>query len=315
MALTGTQKAQIFNEVHWNAKFSSWHRPPSEAEEDRIQRAARMIKDAIRADGRLPNQDIEVIPQGSYHNNTNVRLNSDMDLCVRYNPQCVYPILPSSSTTATDLGITPLPVESVEATARELKQVLHTVLGGIGRVEWGNKALKVAGVEGSRVDADVVPAVVGYWVARSVVFGGLFGAPYLEKGTAIYSDDGRWIYNFPEQHHDRGKEKNERTGRRYKRTVRILKQLNDELLIFCKAPSFLVESLVYNCPDELFPGNDWYQTVSVVLGWMYAETADVTKGDRLLEANGIKPLFGIDQPWSREQAQSFARSALVRIAS
>lgn len=310
MALGGSQMAQILSQVFWNDKFLSWQRPASATEEDRIKRAARMIKEAIRVDRRLPNQSIEVIPQGSYHNNTNVRLNSDMDLCIRYNPQTIYFIPPDINKTATDFDLTPLPSGTVEGTARELKRVLHEVLGDIGQTERGNKALKIAGVEGSRVDADVVPAV-RYCLARPR----LFGMPHLLQGIAIYTDDERWIFNFPEQHHERGKEKNERTGHRYKRTVRVLKRLSNEFLVVATVPSFLIESLVYNCPDALFPGDDWYQTASTVLGWIYAETADVTKGNRLVEANGINPLFGIDQPWNREQANSFARSALVRIAS
>ena len=268
-----------------------------------------MIRGAIQADYRLSGHDLEVIPQGSYHNNTNVRLNSDMDLCVRYPGQCMYYIAPGANVTAANLQISPLAPGTLEATARELKQVLHLVLGGIGQVEWGNKALKVAAVEGSRIDADVVPAV-RYVMARPTTLLGV-GSPVI--GTALLTDGGQWVYNFPEQHHDRGKEKNERTGRRYKRTVRILKRLNGELPLLIALPSFLVESLAYNCPNRLFAGDDWYSTVSSVLGWMCDQTADDKKAMLLLEANGIKQLFTVDQPWTRPQAHIFAASALAHI--
>lgn len=300
----------LFNRVHWNEKFASWHRPPSDSEEDRIKRAARMIKAAIHADNRLSGHNIEVIPQGSYHNNTNVRLNSDMDLCVRYNGHCMYYIAPGANVTAADLQLTPLPPGTVEATARELKQVLHSVLRGIGQVEWGNKALKMAAVEGSRIDADVVPAV-GYVFARRTTS---LGPTSPVIGTALLTDDGLWVLNFPAQHHDRGKEKNERTGPRYKRTVRILKRLKEELQLVVAPPSFLVECLVYNCPNSFFAGDDWHLTVSSVLGWIHDRTADDFKAAWLVEANGIKTLFAPGQPWTREQAHYFTTCALRHIA-
>ena len=301
------------NRAAWNEKFSAWHRPPTESEEDRIERAARMIKKAINGDARLAGHDIEVFPQGSYHNNTNVRLNSDMDLCVRRgSSQLIYRLPPGSGITLADINVTPLAPGTVEATVRDFKRTLLLVLGCDVSVEWGSKALKVEAVEGSRVDADVVPAVP-YWYVQE----GLFpDHPQIIVGTAILTDDGRWLYNFPEQHYERGVEKNERTGRRYKRTVRILKHLKDELVLLSgDVPSFLIESLVYNCPDAAFDGEDWYTTVSTVLGWIASQTADDTRAGRLVEANGIKTLFSYDQPWTRDQAYGYATAAVARITS
>ena len=314
MALVSNPLAQALQYTHWNKKFAEWHRPPSEAEEDRVQRAARMIRDAINADPNFAIHNVEVIPQGSYHNNTNVRLNSDIDLCVRYGGRLLWRATSGLNVTAADLGITPLPDGTVEANARWLKATLFEALKlkfGAANVRRGDKALKVAGVERTRVEADVVLAM-GYW---RVLPGGLLApAPYfVEKGAAIYTDAGRWIYNFPEQHHEHGKGKNERTGRRYKRAVRILKRLSGELALTIPPPSFLVESLVYNCPDELFAGDDWYSTIWRVLMWICEETGDATRAARLVEANGIKSLFGGDQPWTRERAKTFALSALLHI--
>lgn len=301
------------NNLCWNEKFASWHRPASDAEEERIQRAARMVREVVRADPNIAPHNVEVIPQGSYLNNTNVRLHSDMDLCVRYGYRFMYYIPPEVSLTAADLEIIPLAAGTAEATARWLKATLYEGLKfkfGAHNVERGNKALKVHGVEGSRVDGDVIPAL-GYWLATK---SGLLGIPYVEKGTAIYTDDGRWIYNFPEQHHERGKAKNERTGRRYKRAVRVLKRLAGELGLLNPPPSFLIESLTYNCPDALFAADDWHETISRILTWMEIAIEQPSGAAQLVEANGIKPLFAQDQPWTLGQANAFARSALLKIS-
>lgn len=41
-----------------------------------------MIKSALNDSSNLSQFKIDVIPKGSYHNNTNVRLNSDVDVAV-----------------------------------------------------------------------------------------------------------------------------------------------------------------------------------------------------------------------------------------
>ncbi len=311
MTLTQSPLVTALNKVGWNHKFAEWHRPPSDAEEDRVERTARMIREVMRADANIAKHKVEVIPQGSYHNNTNVRLNSDMDLCVRYDQQLMWDAPADLFLTAADLNVTPLVPGTLEATARWLKHAIYEGLKlkfGARNVEWGNKALKVRGLEGSRVDADVVTSV-GYWSVRH----GLFGRHYVEKGTAIYTDKGSWIYNFPEQHHERGKAKNQRTSRRYKRAVRILKRLSDELGLQNPPPSFLVESLVYNCPDGVFTGDDWYDTISLVVYWVYNATEKPDSAAKLVEANGIKPLFQVGQPWTVQEANAFAVAALLKI--
>ncbi len=61
--------------------FDNWRKPASESEEQRISNAISMIKNAIQASNDLKNKSIEIFVQGSYANNTNVRANSDVDVC------------------------------------------------------------------------------------------------------------------------------------------------------------------------------------------------------------------------------------------
>ncbi|HEV2147722.1 MAG TPA: nucleotidyltransferase domain-containing protein [Longimicrobiaceae bacterium] len=67
----------------WEALLRSWSKPPSETEQTKCENAERMIREAVRSSPTLKSRTIEVFTQGSYRNNTNVRLDSDVDICVR----------------------------------------------------------------------------------------------------------------------------------------------------------------------------------------------------------------------------------------
>lgn len=56
--------------------------PLSQTEEARAENAEKMVRAAIDSCYELKEYTIEVFPQGSYANNTNVRQNSDVDICV-----------------------------------------------------------------------------------------------------------------------------------------------------------------------------------------------------------------------------------------
>ena len=66
----------------WEAIFTSWTKPPSDTEQSRCDNAISMIKNAINSDSILKNMTIEIFVQGSYANNTNVKLNSDVDVSI-----------------------------------------------------------------------------------------------------------------------------------------------------------------------------------------------------------------------------------------
>ena len=65
----------------WNDRFVHWERPASGTEEAQIERSRAMVLAALNVNTWLRAEGVEVRSQGSYHNNTNVRQDSDMDLC------------------------------------------------------------------------------------------------------------------------------------------------------------------------------------------------------------------------------------------
>jgi tRNA nucleotidyltransferase (CCA-adding enzyme) len=70
------------NTQYWEDKFNRWAHSPSQTEQDKAERAERMIRDAIASYAPLRTREIRVFAQGSYRNRTNVRADSDVDICV-----------------------------------------------------------------------------------------------------------------------------------------------------------------------------------------------------------------------------------------
>jgi tRNA nucleotidyltransferase (CCA-adding enzyme) len=69
----------------WEATFTSWAKGPGTTEQAKCENAETAIRKAIAAHEKLSVMDITVFGQGSYRNKTNVRQNSDVDICVRLN--------------------------------------------------------------------------------------------------------------------------------------------------------------------------------------------------------------------------------------
>ena len=86
----------------------------------------------------------------------------------------------------------------------------------------------------------------------------------------------------------------------------------DEGFIYDVPPPFLIESAVYNVPDNDFNGpNDWRGRVQNAIARIYkgTETDACLSSDNWMEANGIKYLFHQDQNWTHQQANEFALEA------
>lgn len=302
----------------WNARFQHWERPASVTEEGTIERAERNVRLALADNHWLNDEGVVIRPQGSYHNNTNVRVEADIDL------RAVHPaakvdyhenVVQSAARSILNYGGARLTED--QAFSR-MRSELFADLGrkfGYLNIDLGKKALRIKGITGSRAEVDVVPAVNYHFVRwnsalnRYIVF----------DGVAIYSTDGRWTINFPEQHYANGVAKNGRTSRRFKRIVRIFKRLRADMetrgLLLIDVPSFLVECLVYAVEDEYFlvESDDAYDRVLRVARRMKALLASEATAARLTEVNEIKFLFHVNQPWRRETATAFVSAVLTHL--
>jgi hypothetical protein len=251
-----------------------------------------------------------VFAQGSYRNRTNVRADSDVDICVCCADTVFYDALPLMAPELLGLGPVVYPFDQFRA---DVGAALTTHFGARS-VRAGRKAFDIH-ENTYRIAADVVPALV----YRRYQFG---VAPL--EGTGFLSQ-GQRIVNFPQQHYDRGVAKNAETGRRFKAVTRIIKSLRCEMLdngipSAAYVQSFELESLVWNAPTLLFgapipllaalyPETGIREPLKAVLGHLHAGTANDQACSTWTEVNGIKPLFGASQPWTREGAHAFIADA------
>jgi predicted nucleotidyltransferase len=295
----------------WETTLQAWIKPASDTEDTKRKNTEREISEAIRASA-IPASSVRVYAKGSYANNTNVRADSDVDVAVEFTDVFYYEITHkvegyspqqlNISTPATGPFSGP-PVQFKDA----VEQALVAQFGRAA-VTRANKALTVR--ESTRsLAADVVPCFS--W-RRYFALDPWSNAPQFHEGTAIHPDRGGMIENWPQQHYDNGVAKNNRTSRRYKRMVRALKRLENEMVkarVIAEIPSYLTECLVYNVPDENFGHTTYLADLCAVLAVIYNETMTGGGASDWLEVNGLKWLFGDDQKWNRWQANAFAGRA------
>jgi hypothetical protein len=77
-------------------------------------------------------------------------------------------------------------------------------------------------------------------------------------------------------------------------------------------PSFFVECLVYNCPDQILLRSTWTDTIRgvIVHVWNGLEGDEPSvESERWLEVNECKYLFHSSQDWNRADGRDFAKAA------
>lgn len=282
------------------AQLQSWTKPASDAEQQRYDWTRDQIRDALRG-GNLDIYSFDVYPKGSYPNNTNVVRDSDVDVAVELTELQRHEFIHSAKgMTLEDFGISRY---SGSYSLTQFKDDVEIALErhfGTAAVERGNKAIHVR--ESARsLKADVVVCQTLKSHPNPLVSS-------TRTGILIRSDKGQEIHNFPKHHLDEGVRKNEATSRRFKRLVRIVKRLENEMVdkgLIDAVPSFLMESMVWNVPDYIFNHNDTY-TVRLREALRHMFHADKEKW---MEVNNIKFLFHPSQKWTEEQAVGFVRSA------
>jgi hypothetical protein len=292
--------------MSWEDTFVSWAKPPGETEQTKCDNAVRGIRKAIDASSTLAARDIRVFPQGSFNNRTNVRLESDVDVCILCREVCFVDYSMSDGLSDAAVGLRDHPYTYGEF-RNDVGEALQAYFGSKA-VTRGNKAFDVH--ENSyRVDADAVACFEHRRYHRDSNRG-----VYYYSGTEFRPDKGGSVINWPEQNYENGVEKNKNTGGRFKDVVRILKRLRNKMAderIDAAVPiaSFLIESLVWNVPNEGF-GHDTYKAdVRWTLAHLFNSTRKIEDCKEWGEVNELKYLFGAHQSWTMEQAHAFASAA------
>lgn len=242
-----------------------------------------------------------------------MRRDSDVDVAVEYQGMIRTDYIDGA--TFADTGLKPytgvFEESGLAAYKAAVGEAMRTAFGG-GAVDGsGNRVFRVR--ESSRsLAADVVPCVTyrRYWPSGSY-----------RQGIELILDrpDGKRHYNYPDQHYSNGVQKNLDTKMRFKRVVRILKNIENKLVDaseLAEVPSYFMECLAYNIANQAYTAtDDWGEivTTACALIYGYAKRDEPSTG-RWLEVNGHKWLFHSDQRWTREDAQEFALAAFGMVA-
>ncbi len=286
--------------------FQSWGKPPGSTEQEKCDNAERAVRKAIAGSSALSLVNIKVFPQGSYRNRTNVKQDSDVDICVLCTDVSFVDYSLSEGLTDSDVGLVSHPYTYAEF-KNDVEKALRSHFG-TASVTRGNKAFDIH--ENSyRVDADVVPCFEHRRYHRRSG-----GGYYYTSGTELRPDNTAQVINWPQQNYDNGVAKNDATGTRFKSVVRILKRQRnkmDEERVAAAKPisSFLIECLVWNVPDDRF-GHDTYSAdVRSGLAYLFNNTMKWEDCKEWGEINELKYLFRASQPWTIEQAHAFLSAA------
>ena len=194
-------------------------------------------------------KNFKVFLQGSYGNDTNIYAESDVDIVIRLD-DCFFSDLES------------LPEEEKAAhmqafsdaayTHMDFKQdVLSVLTSHYGpAVKAGDKAIAIE-ASGSRRKADVIVATQ---FRRYFKFRSSSDSEYTE-GICFFNGAGERIANYPKQHSANLTTKHQASSKWLKPMARVFKNMrsrmvDDGLIEAGIAPSYYIEGLLYNVPNE-----------------------------------------------------------------
>jgi hypothetical protein len=283
--------------MDWETWLRKAAERPSDHEDEKRNRTEQQIKAALAAFGPLQGRPYRVYVKGSYANNTNVRLNFDVDIAVEYygffysdlvfdvegQPKSVVGVIDSDD-----------PYTRAEFKT-DILGALHQAFGK-NAVTPGRIAYRVR-EKATTLPADVVPSWEYRRYERIIN-----GVPKYQQGTCVFPKGGSRTHNFPEQQRVNGNMKNTDTSKRYKRMVRALKKLQTRLVeqgvLSEELPSYLIECLVYNVPNSSFGHSTYLSDMREVLASVF--NATLTNGDwnDWVEVNDLRYLFRGNKSWT-----------------
>ncbi|GAA4321097.1 hypothetical protein GCM10023149_20740 [Mucilaginibacter gynuensis] len=277
--------------------FNNWRMPPSTSEQDKLDNSLRLVREAIREDPVLSKKSIEIFAQGSYANDTNVRLNSDIDVNVRLS-DTVFTHVPNGETSE-DYGYK----DSSYSFATFKSEVQSALIRkfGVGNITRNDKCITVK-ESPTRVVTDVVP---------TFKYNRHDSRTTLHVGAKFITDKGIPVICYPLQHIENGKAKNARTQKRFKRVTRLYrriryKMIDDKVAVSDNITSFLLECLVWNVPDRIFNNDDtWTERLRQSIIYLFENTKEDSQCSDWGEVSELLYLFSGNRKWSRADVNKY----------
>lgn len=239
--------------------------------------------------------------QGSYGNHTNVWADSDVDIVTRLTS--IFYSDTSELTPGDNANYDRNRIPTDYSLARFKEEVTGWLAKNYGnRVDGSGKAIYVPG-NGHRRDADVLPCAEH----RQYISYPLHGTPVYREGIVFWTNNNTKIVNYPKQHSANCTEKHKSTNGYFKPTVRIFKNIRNRMIADGRlkdgiAPSYFLEGMVWNVPNNLF-GDSYQQTVINCFNHIYL----MQDRSWLTCANGIHWLLRDGHPvcWSPSSFGTF----------
>lgn len=251
-------------------------------------------------------KNFKVFLQGSYGNDTNIYAESDVDIVIRLD-DCWQ----SDLTQLTEGEKAAYKSAFADATytyadfKRDVVSVLRLKYGEL--VNIGDKAIAIDG-NGSRRKADVIVAIQ---FRRYFKFRSSYDSEYVE-GICFWNGQGERIANYPKQHTANLTAKHQSTSRWLKPMTRVFKNMrsrmvDDGLIKPGIGPSYYIEGLLYNVPNEKF-GANYQDCVANALNWYRREASK----DQLVCANEQYYLLRDGTPvcWPQVNCDAFVEAAV-----
>lgn len=247
----------------------------------------------------------KVFLQGSYGNDTNIYSESDVDIVIRLD-DCFQHDLSQLPTEQQDAFKTTH--SDATYTHKDFKSdVLRVLSSKYGKdVDSGKKAIAIA-ASGNRRKSDVIAAIQ---YRRYHKFLSISDQSY-DEGICFYTNSGTQIANYPKQHSENLTAKHQGTSNWFKPMARILKNMRsrliaEDMLENGVAPSYYLEGLLYNVPNDKF-GKCYEDTFVNAINWIL--DADRSK---FVCANEQYYLLFEDSPvtWRTEKCDKFLNAAV-----
>lgn len=247
---------------------------------------------------------LNIYLQGSYRNSTNIYGNSDVDVVVQSNQTYFSDTSQLSKSEFENYDRSSIPATYLWDQFKA--DVVNTLRAGFGsdNVQIGNKSIKV---KFDSFDADVVPC---FEFRKYTKFDdSLVDHSYISGIQLLTTKERRTVVNYPKLHYVYGASKNQNVNNMYKPCVRIFKNMKSRLVkdySFDKevAPSYFIENLLYNVPNEIYNSSTSYYTVVFnILSWLFENKKDM---DKFVCQNEQLYLFGNSpEQWNVSDAKTF----------
>ena len=265
------------------------------------------IKDVLEAtDTPYVGKSYSVFLQGSYGNDTNIYAESDVDIVIKLD-DCWQSDLRALSKEEKDAYHKAF-IDAKYTHVDFKRDVLKVLTNQYSKdVKAGDKAIAIA-ASGNRRKADVIAAIQ---FRRYYKFNSKYDQSY-DEGICFYNKANEKIVNYPRQHSENLSNKHQNTHKWLKPMIRILKNMRGKLeddgrIKLGVAPSYYLEGLLYNVPNEEFT-TGFQDCFLNAMHWIQTE-ADKSK---LVCANEQYYLLweNSQTSWPRANCELFVKAAI-----